>query len=41
MSRFATAEEEYEKNPELRKEDVEAVQDWVSKQNHLPPIDGE
>ncbi|KAK9754081.1 CRAL/TRIO domain [Popillia japonica] len=39
MSRFATAEEEYEKNPELRKEDVEAVQDWVSKQNHLPPID--
>lgn len=33
-----TVEEEQQKNPELRKEDLEAIKEWCSKQAHLPKI---
>ncbi|KAI4454617.1 alpha-tocopherol transfer protein-related [Holotrichia oblita] len=39
MSSFATIEEQYQKNPELKKEDVQTIQEWLEKQNHLPEID--
>lgn len=35
-----TVEEEYEKNPELNRDDLKALQEWVSKQAHLPQISG-
>nr|CAD7437626.1 unnamed protein product [Timema bartmani] len=37
MSRV-TAEEEYRKNPKLRPEDIHYLQDWLSKQPHLPAV---
>lgn len=35
-----TAEEEYEKNSELKKDDVLILKDWVEKQAYLPRISG-
>nr|CAD7399371.1 unnamed protein product [Timema poppensis] len=37
MSRFTT-DEEYRKNPKLRPEDIRYLQDWISKQPHLPAV---
>ena len=37
---FAKAEDEYAKNPEIKREDVESLQKWASKQPHLPTISG-
>nr|CAD7569531.1 unnamed protein product [Timema californicum] len=37
MSRFTT-DEEYRKNPKLRPEDIRYLQDWLSKQPHLPAV---
>ncbi|KAL1453850.1 hypothetical protein WDU94_010159 [Cyamophila willieti] len=31
-----TAEEEYKKNPDLKKEDVQALRTWMTTQAHLP-----
>ncbi|XP_014224104.1 alpha-tocopherol transfer protein-like [Trichogramma pretiosum] len=31
-------EEEFERNPELKKEDLQYLRDWCSKQEHLPKI---
>lgn len=31
---------EFEKNAELKKEDVEHIQEWAKKQPHLPGITG-
>lgn len=35
-----TVDEEYLKNMELRKEDVEVLKIWMLKQPHLPKISG-
>ncbi|XP_050537211.1 alpha-tocopherol transfer protein-like [Daktulosphaira vitifoliae] len=31
-----TAEEEYKKNPEIKKEDIQKLKDWIATQPHLP-----
>lgn len=31
---------EYKRNPDLKKEDVEHIKEWISKQPHLPNITG-
>lgn len=31
-----TAEEEYLKNPELKKDDIKKLRQWFEKQSHLP-----
>lgn len=31
-----TAEEEYEKNPEISKENIETIKKWIESQPHLP-----
>lgn len=31
---------EYKKNPDLKKDDVEHIKEWISKQPHLPNITG-
>ncbi|KAB0791781.1 hypothetical protein PPYR_03698 [Photinus pyralis] len=36
--KIASVESEYEKNKELRKEDVMQLKEWTEKQPHLPPI---
>lgn len=33
-------EKEYEKNEELKKDDVLALKGWMDKQEHLPKISG-
>uniref|UniRef100_A0A336MDN5 CSON013467 protein n=2 Tax=Culicoides sonorensis TaxID=179676 RepID=A0A336MDN5_CULSO len=33
-----TVEDEYRKNPELKKEDVESLIQWAKSQPHLPPV---
>lgn len=36
-----TIEEEYEKNKDvLKKEDVEALQEWMRSKPHLPKVEG-
>lgn len=37
----ADVEEQFKKSPELKREDVAKLQDWMSKQTHLPRITGE
>lgn len=37
---FAKADDQYAKYPELKREDVQIMQEWASKQTHLPPIAG-
>lgn len=36
-----TVEEEYKKNPEISREDVQEILDWVATQPHLPKMNGE
>lgn len=31
-----TADEEYSKNPDLKKEDIQALRSWMKTQPHLP-----
>lgn len=39
--RLIAVEEEYQRNPEeLKKEDVETIQEWLKTQPHLPAISG-
>lgn len=38
---FINVEDEYQKNQDLKKEDVQLLQEWVQSQAHLPPISGE
>lgn len=40
MSTFATAEDAYSKDKQIRKEDVQALQEWIKKQPHLPEVTG-
>jgi hypothetical protein len=35
-----TAEKEYEKNPDIKKEDIVALKQWMERQPHLPTIPG-
>lgn len=41
IMKFASVDEQYRKFPEIKKDDVKKVLDWVSKQPHLPKITGE
>ncbi|KAK9499788.1 hypothetical protein O3M35_002760 [Rhynocoris fuscipes] len=36
-----TAEQEYFKNPELKREEIDTLKEWVKTQDHLPPISEE
>jgi len=36
-----TAEEEYERNPDLKKEDIAELRQWMKSQNHLPIVNDE
>lgn len=38
--KVTTAAEEYKKNAELKREDVQNLQEWVAKESHLPEIPG-
>lgn len=38
---YSDAKSEYAKDPKIRKEDVQLLQDWLNKQPHLPKISGE
>lgn len=38
--KHASVDVEYEKNKELKREDVQALLDWAEKQPHLPTITG-
>lgn len=40
MSNLNNTVEEYAKNKELRKEDIEILKEWMCKQPHLPDISG-
>lgn len=35
-----TIEEEFEKNPELKNEDLKELREWLSKQRYLPNVTG-
>lgn len=39
MDFFNTAEE-FKKNPQLKKEDLNHLKEWISKQPHLPQVPG-
>ena len=39
--KFDDVEAEYEKNPELSRDDVAKIMGWCSKQPHLPKLNGE
>jgi hypothetical protein len=38
---FFNVKAEYAKDKDLKEEDVQALMEWVSKQPHLPQINGE
>ncbi|KRT83098.1 hypothetical protein AMK59_3655, partial [Oryctes borbonicus] len=38
MTKFEDIDEEYRKNKELKKEDVQMLKEWIEKQPHLPKI---
>ena len=40
MVKKITLEDEFQKNKDLKKEDLQNLKDWCSKQAHLPPIPG-
>ncbi|BET00529.1 CRAL/TRIO domain [Nesidiocoris tenuis] len=40
-TKAVTAEQEYAKNPDLKKEDIEKLQEWAATKNHLPKISEE
>lgn len=35
-----TPEQEYLKNSDLKREDIDTLREWVKTQHHLPPISG-
>lgn len=37
---FFKKEEEFKKNPELKEEDLNHLKEWLSKQPHLPAVNG-
>lgn len=39
-TKTVTVEDEYRKNPELKKEDVNELLEWAKTQPHLPKISG-
>lgn len=40
MVKKVTLEDEFQKNKDLKKEDLQNLKDWYMKQAHLPPIPG-
>lgn len=38
--KLASIEDQYKKCAELKKEDVDKLQEWIKKQPHLPNING-
>lgn len=40
-TRPVTAEEEYERNPSLKKEDIADLRSWMRSQPHLPIVNGQ
>lgn len=36
-----TVEDEYRRNPEMKKEDVQELLEWAKTQPHLPQISGD
>lgn len=37
--RYVTLEDECKRNPELKKSDLQMLEDWIDKQPHLPKMD--
>lgn len=37
---MATVEQQFQKNSQLTKEDLDTMRDWIEKQPHLPKIPG-
>lgn len=37
---FFNVADEFEKNPELKNEDLNHLKEWISKQPHLPRVTG-
>jgi hypothetical protein len=40
MSAMQVDTDEFAKNPELKKEDLQELKCWLGTQEHLPPISG-
>lgn len=38
---FFNAADEFKKCPQLKEEDLNHLREWISKQPHLPHVDGE
>lgn len=37
---LSTCNAEYEKDPNIKKEDIQALKEWLQKQAHLPDVSG-